>query len=86
MWLPVPLPARGRVAVVRLQVSLPLGLYEEVEQIVKQGRRWLSAVDFVRWATGNEVERWKSAGHRLPEGPGPADLVDEVRRERRRVP
>lgn len=64
----MPLPAKGRVKLERLQVSLPDGLYRECEAIVAHGRRWTSVVDFIRYATANEVERYK---REHPGGPPP---------------
>ena len=80
------MPHPGKVPLEKVTLAIPAELYSDVSSIVKTGRRWISEADFIRNAIANEVERWKSAGHRLPEGTGPADLVDEVRRERRRAP
>ena len=80
------MPHPGKVPLEKVTLAIPADLYADVSNIVKMGRRWISEADFIRHAIANEVERWKSAGHRLPEGPGPGDLVEEVRRERRRAP
>ena len=82
----MPARARGSVRLEKVQVGIPEGTYREIEQAVRATGQWMSVVDFLREAAKEKLERWKSAGHRLPEGPGPADLVDEVRRERRRAP
>ena len=82
----MPARARGSVRLEKIQVGLPEGTYRDIEQVVRSSGQWMSVVDFVREAAKEKLDRWKAAGHRIPEGPGPADLVDEVRRERRRVP
>ena len=89
----MPGPKKSRVPVEKLTVTLPQGMYQEVIGIINVEHGWLSAIDFIREATKEKVDRWKSAGHRLPEGPSPADLVEEVRArraaetpERRRAP
>lgn len=73
------MPRPGKVPLKKVTLAMPEELYTEVEHIVRIGRRWISEADFIRNAVANEVERWKAAGHRLPEGPGPGDLVEEVR-------
>lgn len=80
------MPHPGKVPLEKVTLAIPSDLYADVRSIVRSGRRWISEADFIRHAVANEVERWKAAGHRLPEGPGPADLVEEVRRERKRAP
>ena len=87
------MPHPGKVPLKKLTVTLPESLYRDVETIVLTGKRWISEVDFVRQAVSDQVDRWKAAGHRLPEGPSTADLVEEVRArraaetpERRRAP
>ena len=80
------MPHPGKVPLEKVTLAIPADLYADVSNIVKMGRRWISEADFIRHAIANEVDRWKAAGHRLPEGPGPGDLVEEVRRERRRAP
>ncbi len=69
----------GKVLLKKVTLAMPEELYTEVEHIVRVGRRWISEADFIRNAVANEVERWKAAGHRLPEGPSPGDLVEAVR-------
>ena len=69
----------GKVPLRKLTVTLPENLYRDVEAIVSTGKRWISEVDSIRQAVSEEVDRWKAAGHRLPEGTGPAGVVEEVR-------
>ncbi len=76
------MPHPGKVPLKKVTLAFPHDLYGDVEQIVRNGRRWISEADFIRHAVANEVDRWKAAGHRLPEGPSPADLVEEVRARR----
>jgi hypothetical protein len=52
-------PGKKRVPLTKVTVSLPSGLFEDVGAIVNSERRWISAVDFIRWAVANEVEHWK---------------------------
>ena len=87
------MPHPGKVPLAKVTLAIPTDLYADVGHIVRSGRRWISEADFIRHAIANEVDRWKAAGHRLPEGPSPADLVEEVRArraaeaaERRRAP
>lgn len=40
-----------------VEVALPAPLFEETEGIFRAEGRWLSVVDFARFACGNEVER-----------------------------
>ena len=75
-----------RVRNVKINSSLPEGEYQELHAVIESTRRWNDVADFARQAIREKLDRWKAAGHRLPEGPGPADLVEEVRRERRRAP
>ena len=75
-------PTKGRAPVERVEVRVPTGVYSDFDRIVGLERRWKSVADFLLEAGKHEVERWKSAGHRLPEGPSPADLVEEVRARR----
>ncbi len=82
----MPARARGSVRLEKVQVGIPEGTYREIEQAVRSSAQWMSVVDFLREAAKEKLERWKSAGHRLPEGPGPEGLLDEVRRDRRRAP
>ena len=70
----------------KLTLSLPVALLEQINFIVQREGRWTSDLEFIRWAVVSEIDRWKAAGHRLPEGPGPADLLGEVKQERRRAP
>ena len=86
-------PTKGRAPVERVEVRIPTGVYADFDRVVTIERRWKSVADFLLEAGKREVDRWKSAGHRLPEGPSPADLVEEVRArraaetpERRRAP
>ena len=75
------MPHPGKVPLQKVTLAFPQDLYRDVQSIVRTGRRWISEADFIRGAVANEVERWKAAGHVLPAGPGPADVVEEVRRE-----
>ncbi len=43
----------------KVTVTLPKGLYDEVVSIVRAGQGWLSAIDFLREAAKEKVERWK---------------------------
>jgi Arc/MetJ-type ribon-helix-helix transcriptional regulator len=58
----MPAAGKGRVPYEKVNVALPMELYREIESIVGTGRRWMSVVDFIRFACANEVERWKE-GH-----------------------
>ena len=82
----MPARARGGVRLEKVQVGLPEGTYREIEMIVRSSGQWMSVVDFLRDAAKEKIERWKSAGHHIPEGPAPEDLLEEVRRDRRRAP
>lgn len=75
----MPARARGSVRLEKIQVGLPEGTYRDIEQAVKTSGQWMSVVDFLREAAKEKLERWKAAGHSLPEGPGPAGVVEEVR-------
>lgn len=44
----------------KLTVSISPKMLEEVESIVKGSGYWLSAVDFIREATAEKIERWKA--------------------------
>ena len=80
------MPHPGKVPLEKVTLAIPADLYADVTQIVRLGRRWISEADFIRHAVANEVDRWKSAGHRLPEGPSPAEVVEGVRPDRKRAP
>ena len=73
------MPHPGKVPLLKITLAIPRDLYGDVSAIVRIGQRWISEADFIRHAVANEVERWKAAGHRLPEGTGAAGLVEEVR-------
>lgn len=55
-------------------------VYREIVTLVDRGY-WLSFQEFAREALKEKLDRWKAEGHVLPAGPGPADVVEEVRRE-----
>ena len=87
----MPAGGKGKQPYERLHIAVPRGLFKEAEAVVEREGRWMSMADFAREAIHEKVERWKAAGHSLPEGPGPAGVVEEVRaREaataRRRAP
>ena len=64
----MPAAGKGRVPYEKVNVALPLELYREIETIVGTGKRWMSVVDFIRFACANEVERWRET-HRAPPVP-----------------
>lgn len=68
------MPHPGKVPLKKITLAVPADLYGDVTQIVRMGRRWISEADFIRHAIANEVDRWKSGGHRLPEDPGPTEF------------
>ena len=72
------MPRRARTQVT---VELAPVTKQALEEIVRRGES-LSVQDFVRRAVDEKLDRWKTAGHRLPEGQSPADLVEEVRARR----
>lgn len=73
------MPHPGKVPLEKITLSFPADTLKDVRSIVSSAHRWISEADFIRHAVANEVQRYQAAGHRLPEGPGPADLVDQVR-------
>ena len=70
---------KGKHPYERLHIAVPIGLFREAEAVVQSEGKWLSLADFARDAIKEKVDRWKASGHRLPEGPGPGDLVERVR-------
>lgn len=58
----MPAAGKGRVPYEKVNVALPMELYREIQSIVGTGTRWMSVVDFIRFACANEVERWNE-GH-----------------------
>lgn len=81
---------KGGVRLEKVQVGLPEGVYDQIERIVTTAGEWMSVADFLREAAKEKLDRWKSAGHKLPEGQSPAEIAESVRaREvtaRRRAP
>ncbi len=53
------MPRPGKVPLKKVTVTLPKSLYDDVERIVFNGKRWISEVDFIRQAVSDQVERWK---------------------------
>ena len=50
---------KSRVPVEKVTATLPKGMYEEVVAIVREGKSWLSAIDFIRESVKEKLERWK---------------------------
>ena len=72
-------------------MRIPVGIYADFNSIVSREMRWKSVADFLLEAGKEKLDRWKAEGHVLPAEPGPAGVVEEVRREaqtrtRTRVP
>lgn len=64
----MPAPGKGRIPIVKVTVAFPAPLFEQMEGIVRGEGRWLSVVDFVRFACGNEVERHSGKPRSVPKG------------------
>ena len=69
----------------RVNLRLPVVLLSALEAVAK-AEGFSDRQTFIEQAIREKLDRWKSAGHRLPEGPSPADVAEEVRSGRRRVP
>jgi Arc/MetJ-type ribon-helix-helix transcriptional regulator len=66
----------------KLTVSLPHGLYLEIEDAVQGGGQWMSVVDFVRDGAKEKLERYKAAhGGQIPLPPGTVTMPERKRRE-----
>ena len=53
------MPHPAKVPLHKMNLALPQDLYDEVTQIVRGSRRWISEADFIRNAVANEVDRWR---------------------------
>ncbi|MDE1881195.1 MAG: hypothetical protein KGI89_11700, partial [Euryarchaeota archaeon] len=65
----------------RKTVEVAPAVYREIVTLVDRGY-WLSFQEFAREALKEKLDRWKAAGHEMPARP--ADVVEEVRRDRER--
>lgn len=82
----------GKVSLERVPVNLrlPKVIVAAIERIMP-AEGFPTRQAFIEQAIREKVDRWKSAGGRIPEDPGPAGLVEEVRQGsgpggRRRAP
>ena len=55
----MPAPTRSRVPSEKVTLTLPVTLAAEVEEVVRSDGGYLSALDFIREATREKLERWK---------------------------
>lgn len=75
------MPRPGKVPLHRLTITLPEELYLDVERIVGAGKRWISEVDFIRHATSDAVDKWRSE-HPASAGPLPGGPYPPTRGEK----
>ena len=55
----MPAPTKSRVPSEKVTLTLPVTLAAEVEEVVRSDGGYLSALDFIREATREKLDRWK---------------------------
>ncbi len=53
------MPKSNYVDIQRIQLRLPIGLYEEMMNIIKTEKKWNSPQQFIQNALSEKIERWK---------------------------
>jgi hypothetical protein len=74
---------KGKVKLEKVTLALPSGLLEEIGVIVRSERRWISDLEYIRWALASAVESYRKE-HPGPAGPDPGRFTpDDTKGSRR---
>ena len=74
---------KGKVKLEKVTLALPTGLLEEIGVIVRSERRWISDLEYIRWALASAVESYRKE-HPGPSGPDPGQITPGDPKDRRR--
>jgi len=53
------MPKSSYIEIKRLQLRIPIGLYDEMMKIINLEKKWNSPQQFIQEALNEKIDRWK---------------------------
>jgi len=53
------MPKSSYIEIKRLQLRIPIGLYDEMMRIINLEKKWNSPQQFIQEALNEKIDRWK---------------------------